>query len=87
MKKTKYIFISISFLLFCVVGGILYIEYITVDEYAQFDKSLQATKMALNLKIINAIYFPIIFLVHLILFTIFKIKDSRKTNTKYKKLN
>jgi cytochrome b subunit of formate dehydrogenase len=87
MRKTKYLFLSISFLFFCVVGGILHIEHITADEYAQFDRSLQATKKALNLEIINAIYFQIIFIVHLILFTFFKIKDSRKPNTNKNDIN
>jgi hypothetical protein len=88
MSKVKYLLLLISFLGFCVVGGIIHIEYIKADEYAKFDGSLQAAKKALNLEIINTIYFPIILIIHLTLFIIFKFKGSRKSfakiNTKIK---
>jgi cytochrome b subunit of formate dehydrogenase len=84
MRKKKYLLLSISFLVFCVVGGILHIEYIRADEYVQFDRSLQAAKKSLNLEILNAVYFPIIFIVHLILFIFFKFKGLSKPITKYK---
>ncbi|UYZ21173.1 hypothetical protein [Mesobacillus jeotgali] len=82
MSKVKYLILLISFLGFCVVGGIIHIEYITADEYAEFDGSLQAAKKALYLEIINTIYFPIILIIHLTLFIIFKFKGSRKSFTK-----
>lgn len=77
MRKGKYLLLMMSFLGFCIVGGIIHIEYITADEYAKFDGSLQAAKKALNLEIINTIYFPIILIIHLTLFIIFKFKGSR----------
>ncbi|MCM3126108.1 MULTISPECIES: hypothetical protein [Bacillaceae] len=81
MRKLKYLFLLISFLGFCVVAGILHIEYIKADEYAKFDGSLEAAKKALNLEIINSIYFPVILIIHLTLFIIFKFKGSRKSLT------
>lgn len=84
MGKNKYLLLSISFLFFCVVGGILHIEYIKADEYAQFDRSLQTAKKSLNLEIINTVYFPIILIVHFIIFICFKLKGSSKPITKYK---
>jgi cytochrome b subunit of formate dehydrogenase len=87
MSKVKYVLLLISFFVFCIVGGILHIEYIKADEYAKFEGSLQAAKKALNLEIINTIYFPIILMIHLTLFIIFKFKGSGKSlknNTKMK---
>lgn len=77
MYKGKYLVLLGSFWGFCVVGVIVHIEYIKADEYAKFVGSLQAAKKALNLEIINTIYFPIILIIHLTLFIIFRYKGRR----------
>ena len=77
VAKTKYFILWISLIVFSIIGMIVHIEYIKADEYANFDGSLQAAYKAMNLEIINMLYFPIILLTHLIVFAVFKYKDAK----------
>lgn len=77
VAKTKYFILWISLIVFSIIGMIVHIEYIKADEYANFDGSLQAAYKAMNLEIINMLYFPIILLTHLIVFAVFKYNDAK----------
>ena len=77
VSKKKYFILLISLIVFGIIDVIVQIEFITADEYANFDGSLQAAYRAMNLEIINMLYFPIILLTHLILFVVFKYKDAK----------
>lgn len=75
--KAKYLLLLISFIGFCIIGVIVHIEHIKADEYAKFDGSLQAEYKALNLEIIDTIYFPFIVVSFLILFIVLKFYGKR----------
>jgi hypothetical protein len=77
--KLKYLSLLASLIVFGIVGVMIHIESIKAEEYSKFDGSLQAAYAAVNLDIINTLYFPIILISHLILFMIFKYKDSKKS--------
>ncbi len=74
--KLKYFILLFSFFCTLVGGGILQIESIKADELAQFEDSIQTAKKALNLQIIQSLYFPILVSSHLLFLLLFIYKDK-----------
>ncbi|RXT03909.1 hypothetical protein [Ammoniphilus sp. CFH 90114] len=78
MKLTNNSFLLISFLIFIFIGVLLQIENISADEYSKFDGSIEATKYALKVETVNDIYFPVVLVVHFILFLLLRYKFSTR---------
>ncbi len=77
MKFNKYSLLLFSFLAFISFGFFLFYKYLKVEEFAKVDGGLRSGYDALNLEIINIIYFPVVLIIHILLLLVFKFKDKK----------